>query len=92
MVCECGHLGTPSAGADLNWLPPYQKNPQRCLLFKDATVVHVVQGRETGRFGPKIGVTVNFLPAPLCRRGHKHHLNENRVKNDQRAILGSSFG
>ena len=25
---------------------------------------------------PKIGVTVKILPAPLWRRGHKHHLNE----------------
>ena len=23
MVCECGHLGTPSAGADSGWCPPY---------------------------------------------------------------------
>ena len=23
MVCECGHLGTPSAGADLDRLPSY---------------------------------------------------------------------
>ena len=45
-------------------------------MFTDATVVHVVQVREIGRFGPKIGVTVNFLPAPPQRRGHKHHLNE----------------
>ena len=24
MVCECGHLGTPSAGADFDRLPPYE--------------------------------------------------------------------
>ena len=61
-------------------------------MFKDATVVHVVQGRETGRFGPKVGVTVNFLPAPPQRRGHKHHLNEKLVKKWPASDFGVFLG
>ena len=61
-------------------------------MFTDATVVHVVQGRETGRFGPKIGVTVNFLPAPPQRRGHKHHLNEKLVKKWPASDFGVFLG
>ena len=32
MVCECGHLGTPSAGADLDRVPPYLKGLETAIF------------------------------------------------------------
>ena len=80
MVCECGHLGTPTAGAENNLVPPYQdcNTSTPSLLFTIRRSVLRWRGRTpSARAPPRPGRSrAAGSPAALagsgCARGGRH--------------------